>query len=270
MLTFLFWNLNRKPLQASVARLAVAHDVDVMILAEGEVAAPEVVRSLNRLSPKPFYPTFSKFERIRIYVRFPQEFVTTLNDTPEATIRLLRLPARPEILLVAVHLPSQSYMSREGVSTQCTLLSQSVSEVEERVGHSRTILTGDLNLNPFDRGVVETAGLHGVMTRDIAERETRTVRGRTHRFFFNPMWSKLGDGSPGPAGTYYFGRSEPVSYFWNMFDQVLVRPELLRYFSSDDVRILVDDGTEPLVTGRGTPNKTTASDHLPVLFRLNL
>ena len=32
------------------------------------------------------------------------------------------------------------------------------------------------------------------------------------------------------GGTFYYENAEPVCYFWNMYDQVLLRPELLEGF----------------------------------------
>jgi hypothetical protein len=53
-----------------------------------------------------------------------------------------------------------------------------------------------------------------------------------------------------------------------MFDQVLLRPSLMD--SLAELRILDSDGQGPLVTERGRPRSSTASDHLPILFRLDL
>ena len=44
-------------------------------------------------------------------------------------------------------------------------------------------------------------------------------------FFYNPMWGHFGDALDGPPGSYYDARSEAVAYFWNVFDQVLIRTQ---------------------------------------------
>ena len=54
------------------------------------------------------------------------------------------------------------------------------------------------------------------------------------------MWGLLGDGSRGPAGTFFHRHAEQEAYFWNMFDQVLVRPALLDRFDFKDLAILDD------------------------------
>ena len=55
-----------------------------------------------------------------------------------------------------------------------------------------------------------------------------------------------------------------------MLDQVLLRPALLDFFRNEDLKILTTDGVTRFLTDRGLPNATAVSDHLPLLFRLNL
>jgi hypothetical protein len=81
------------------------------------------------------------------------------------------------------------------------------------------------------------------------------------------MWGCFGDRTPGPAGSYYYNDSAPLVYFWNIFDQVLLRPELME--SLKELKILDSDGEQLLVNERGRPNASELSDHLPLLFRLD-
>ncbi|OQY55736.1 MAG: hypothetical protein B6245_19395 [Desulfobacteraceae bacterium 4572_88] len=85
--------------------------------------------------------------------------------------------------------------------------------MEKEIGHSGTVFIGDLNMNPFEEGMVNANGLNGVMARGIAERKTRTVLEERYPFFYNPMWSFLGDASPGPPGTYCYSGSERTAFF---------------------------------------------------------
>ncbi|NKB18146.1 MAG: hypothetical protein HC770_08835 [Pseudanabaena sp. CRU_2_10] len=145
-----------------------------------------------------------------------------------------------------------------------------IRRVEAELGHSRTIVVGDLNLNPFSNGVVSARGLHGVMTQGIARKEDRKIQGRVYPFFYNPMWKHLGDRANSPPGTYHYRKSDHVCYFWNIFDQVLVRPALLDLWDEESLQILTGDGQQSFLTPSGFPNAKSFSDHLPLLFRLNL
>ena len=73
---------------------------------------------------------------------------------------------------------------------------------------------------------------------------------------------------PQPVGTPSAG-SQPGGCGVGL-DQVLVRPELIEYSRSEEVRILTRAGDVSLVSNDGRPNRSEASDHLPVLFELDL
>jgi len=92
------------------------------------------------------------------------------------------------------------------------------------------------------------------------------VQTRPYKFFYNPMWSHFGDRAAA-AGTYYYESAEPLCYFWNIFDQVLLRPELLGGFTHERLRIVTEIAGVSLLTD-GRPDRTLASDHLPVLLQL--
>jgi hypothetical protein len=121
-------------------------------------------------------------------------------------------------------------------------------------------------MNPFEPEVSGVLGLHGVNSAAVAARETREVRGDEFRMFYNPMWGLMGDRSQGPPGTFYRGAADAVNYFWNTYNQVLLRPELAPRLSR--LTVLDTDGLESLLTRNGLPDVTNGSDHLPLLFRL--
>jgi hypothetical protein len=118
------------------------------------------------------------------------------------------------------------------------------------------------------RGLSALADRRTVMRKE--PRRFGKLPGEEFRIFYNPMWSFLGDASSGPPGTYYRGPAGQVSFFWHMFDQVLFRPNLLPRFDSGDLAILTSAGDQSLMTVEEIPDTAVASDHLPLLFRLNL
>lgn len=270
MTTFLFWNLNKSPLEALVSELAEIHQIDVLILAECEIPAHVMLEALNRHPGSNFHLTDSECEKIVIYTRFSGEFIQKKFDSDRLTARRLMLPGSGEILLAAVHAPSKRDWRDQSQSFECVELASTICSIEQEVGHRRTVLVGDFNLNPFEGGIVAANGFNAVMSRNVAARDSRRVQGKDYTFFYNPMWEHFGDATDGPSGTYYYASSEHVEYFWHMFDQVLIRPELLSIFRSDDLKILSSAAETSLLTAKGLPNTSVASDHLPILFRLDL
>lgn len=124
-------------------------------------------------------------------------------------------------------------------------------------------------MNPFETGVVATSGLHAVMTRTIATKKGRVVQKDYYPYFYNPMWNLFGDYTDGPPGTYYYYNSDHLSYFWNMFDQLLIRPNLLPFFRNETLKIVDKVGSKNLLTPTGIPDKKM-SDHLPIIFKLDI
>lgn len=281
MLSVLFWNLmgnqaatwpaRSLALRTHIARIASSFEIDVLLLAESGFEPAEVVDALNDSKSGPFRYPPSNSRRIQLFTRFgASSVVDQFNDSSDGrlTIRRLATPSNGEILLAGLHFQSQMAWKPEEQALQATQTQRDIAATEDVVGHQRTVLVGDLNMNPFDLGVVGAQALNAVMTRDLARNEERTVAGQSYRFFYNPMWCCLGDRTPGPPGIYFYSASRPGNYFWNVFDQVLLRPSLMD--SLTDLRILDGDGQESLLTPRGRPRSADVSDHLPVWFQLNL
>jgi hypothetical protein len=90
------------------------------------------------------------------------------------------------------------------------------------------------------------------------------------------MWSRLGRQIPEPPGTFYSRNvADPFNIFWHHLDQVLIRPELLDNFEDKSLKILTsipDHGGEmiDLIRSTGKHWSVEISDHLPVLFRLDV
>ena len=101
--------------------------------------------------------------------------------------------------------------------------------------------------------MIVAGGLHAVMSRRIARRKTRLVQRQKYKFFYNPMWSHFGDHGDA-CGTFYFEGAEHLCYYWNLFDQVLLRPDLLEGFAPEKVRIPTSIGDYPLLQD-GQPDK---------------
>lgn len=272
MIKFLFWNIGKKPLEASVGKLVREHNIDVVALVECEVSTDDMLGVLNNSEENAFSPGMTELDDVAVFARLEERSFQTAREDPATrlSIRHLTLPSGMDILLAVTHLPSKLHWSDDSQSQLCTQLAGEISGCENKVGHTRTVLVGDLNMNPFESGVVSSLGLHGTMTRRVARRKSRTVLKRQYPFFYNPMWGHFGDGLDGPPGTYYNSRAEHVCYFWNMFDQVLVRPSLLDAFDNSHLKILDSSGDDSLLTARGLPNKQAACDHLPIVFGLEL
>lgn len=197
---------------------------------------------------------------------YPSEYILPIGRYDRAVIVRLTPPIGSHLTLVMVHLASKLYLSDAEQADLAGVLARVIADVEQSAGDSRTVIFGDFNMNPFEDGVVGAMNLHAAMTREIAGRGDRVVRGRKYSFLYNPMWHFFGDLSSGPPGTCYYDQSGPLNYFWNLFDQVLIRPDLIPEFRYDKLAVLTSAGDTSLLSEAGRPRP---SDHLPLLFQID-
>jgi hypothetical protein len=271
-ISFLFWNLKNRPLQHRLVRIVTSENVDVVALAECNVTPAEILAALNSPGIEPAFAepeTFDPSPKLRLFTRLPvARFRPQLNGANGRTVVYrVALTGRLPFLLALAHWPSKVNNDQQDQMLLAAEFVREIRQAEADSGIERTVLVGDLNMNPYEPGMIGAAGLHAVMTRERAGRGERTVDGRTYPFFYNPMWAFFGDRTSGPAGTFHHDTGM-VNPFWNIYDQVLLRPSLMN--SLRELRILESDGQQSLLTRSGVPNVANASDHLPLLFRLEL
>jgi endonuclease/exonuclease/phosphatase (EEP) superfamily protein YafD len=267
-LTFAFWNLNQQNRIDLVCRLVAERQIDVLVLAESDSHRDATLAALRSEVAASFSEPETVTPRLCLFSRRAElDLHEVYGDASgRLTIRVLRF-ADTEFLLVAAHLVSKWNWRDSDQSTEIQELSSWIRSEETRQQHMRTLLCGDLNMNPFDDGVVKAAGLHAMMTKATTRERSRRVQGRDYPFFYNPMWGFFGDRTDGPPGTMYYRDSGHTSFEWNMIDQVLIRPDALPWFS-DDIEIVTRIGDTELSDAIGRPDKETGSDHFPLLFRL--
>jgi len=287
MLTFLFWNVRkekRSPISNSsvaarslrtgrlaqaIAELAVSHQVDVFLFAEMELSSSQILDALqNKTSVRYHEADPDQCTKIRVFTQFSERFCLPIAGAGDvrSTFRAVNLPTCMPFLMIGAHFPDKSHSSEFSRNQYCQEVARNIALAELDVGHQRTVLVGDLNQNPYETGI--TGALRAVMTRGLAIKGRDRNTGKETRFY-NPMWQHFGEAAGTPAGTYYRAGTEE-EHFWNIYDQALIRPALLPHFADKDVRILVSAGSVSLLTKEDVPRMQALSDHLPILFRLNL
>ena len=176
MLTLLFWNVGAESRLAQIADLATKYDVDVILLAEVADEPIDLLLALNKATAAYNYAPGIWNTKIHVFTRFSADFIMPLFETDRLTIRRLNPPGTDEVMLAVVHFPSKYAWTDESQILESTRLADDIRRLEESRGHRNTILVGDLNMNPFETGVVSAAGMHAVMDRNVAQRGAPSSR----------------------------------------------------------------------------------------------
>lgn len=273
-LNFLFWNINRKPLVKEIANIAKLYNIDVILLAECKELKPvELLLALNAESvdyqlPNPIFQN----DRIKVFTKFSSNFIVPVADESEKRVTCFKIkfPIIEKLLVFGVHLPDNRNNQPDSVKSYAGRVARRVKEIEKEQNLKNTIIVGDFNMNPSDAGMVDAESFHAIMDSEIAKKETRIVSQKEYDYFYNPMWSLQGDVGNNVSGSYFYKNAELVNYHWNVFDQVLIRPSLVDNFVKDSLKFIDNDGEKSLLKSNGTPNENKYSDHLPLMFTLNL
>ena len=293
-MNILFWNFRcGKPADvsealAALARLAAIREVDLLVLADTAVGKPRkpldpgrVLEALNAAGnhfEKTEDPSFPDHPGAQLYTQFPSDTLAPFRADGRLDVRRYRWKDREEILLAVIHFFDRRNYDPQDQDNLAAVVNTTLDDAEIEAGHTRTVVFGDFNMNPYDRGMTNFSGFGAMMTRELAVRHTdsKARPGHGPKRFYNPAWTRLGRALPCPPGTHYWGNvSKPSNVFWHLLDQVLVRPGLFPTFQDDTFQIITSmpgiDGEEiPLIANTGMHWKLRYSDHLPILFRLDL
>lgn len=260
---YLFWNTHKNErINSVLCDMIIENNISVVILAEYTADIDTLIDALHScgVSMKQL-PTVG-CERIRI-LGISGLCVEPQLQTDHVSIQVLEM----NTILCCVHLNSQIYS--DNVERREIVIEQIVSDIlnlEKELGTKRTIIVGDFNINPYDKSCVSARYFHGIPVYDESIRESRTVAGKEFHMFYNPMWNFLGDFHE-PYGTYYHSSGDTVNPYWNVYDQVIIRPVLRKYFVDASLKIITETSTVSLLDAKKHPN-SDISDHLPITFEI--
>ena len=282
-MNILFWNIQKKSsFFDTIVDIVNEEEIDILLLTEfpylGLDGNPQDYISLMRSKLQDrihiSYDYFvSTKKRVEVFYKNSVVNLSEMKDMPLISgCKIQRPGGSDKISLVFFHLESKVNYDTDEQSESAEDVREEIESYEKDYQSDRkTIVCGDFNMNPFERGMVKAKGFHAVMDEKTARRKSRKYKNKEYHFFYNPMWGFLGDLGRGEvSGTYYYGKSRHIMYFWNLFDQVLVRPEALRHFDKDSLKIVTKkNGKYNLLSKSGGLSKHY-SDHLPIKYTINL
>lgn len=264
----IFWNIHCNKDQNPVAKLdAVAglvdnRETDLLFLAE---CSEEMLAEIKKTYEEVIVPASSKIKCFKIGQAISCRCIKEIGPTRFVFFHVES--GAIKCTLVVLHLPSKFHADvhrQHGISGKCIL---EINAYEQTVANTDTVLIGDFNMNPFDPGMVVFDGFNSVCSQDIAKKGKRIVDGENYNYFYNPSW-KFFSGMDNETfkktfyGTYYYhGCSGGHEFHWNNFDQVLLRPSMIRQY--DHVFEILHD-----VAGFDLTKKNDISDHYPIFLEL--
>ena len=267
MLKVILWNTNRAPAAALCAGIADEVDANVLVVLDAGESKATYLDALNSDGAGHWHLSDGNCPRVLILTRFPSNFSVVERESQYYSARSIKLPGLPSITMIALHLRSKLHQSDKSQQYEAATLMSTIRDLELQLGHKRTVVFGDFNMDPFEPGMIGTHGFHALASPRTARQGSRIVSGEDYDLFHNPMWGLFGDGVMKAHGTYRYWTAEHVCQEWHLFDQVVVRPDLIDWLPLESILIKRAVGSTQLVSASGIP---CVSDHLPLVFELNI
>lgn len=265
-LNCLFWNTSLGTPDKEIVSLVSSTKANLLALAEYGGDSIGLISELGATGLC-FYriPTIG-CKRIQMLTGFPPTKIVHKREADRYTIKEIAVPGMLRLLVCVAHLPSKLHSNDIDQLHTASFFKHEIELAEAEATHSNTIVFGDFNMNPFDDGMISAAAMNSIPCSLTAQRGFRTIEGRKHSFFYNPMWNLLGDFSGSP-GTYFHTSPGYRSHYWNILDQVVLRPAVAARLSKPSLAVLTKAGKQSLVNKSGRPE---VSDHLPIRFSVDI
>ena len=271
---YLFWNINQKNLVQELIEIVLRNNIDILMAVEAEKL--DIQHFISQLRRKNRF--FEKKEILSkqngiILLANTECMISTYKEEKHFTAYKIHEKNKNRLLIV-VHLTSALHYSEAARDQRAGELSKTFEKLEEACNMEAkkeglspyaTMIVGDFNLHPFSAGIIGAFGFHALMDTHQALKKSRMVDGNKVRFYYNPMWNLIGKKDKA-LGTYYYDTDQDDRlFYWYMFDQILLRPELIDEFDWNEFEIVDHIGNASLIKNHKI-NNTKYSDHLPVKF----
>ncbi len=270
-MNILFWNIGKNNLTAEISRLVENYNPTIFVIAENEIDTTNLLNYINKYS-KGKYKILPKNRR-NTTVLIKEELKYELIPTISRQLLSLQYEYKGlKYIVCAIHMDSKLTKTADDQSNISRNIIQEINKIEFDLSNYNTIIIGDFNMNPFENGMVYPDAFNAVSSKTIALRNQRIVNdtNKKYKYFYNPMWSYLGDLSKYSPGTYYLRENTHRNHFvWNMYDQVLIRPELLDRIDENSIEIINEKVIGIKLSSKMKYETITPSDHLPLFIKFN-
>jgi len=260
---YIFWNTNRKTHIQYISDIVSEYDIDFVILAEfPDNQISYLIKALNLNNKFYLLPNISN-KKIHIITKIiPSKIDYLEEDNNVRFISFLDFDIEKRLNLGMLHFPSKLYTNGNDIFLPIQRTNSMIEDIEKH--NELTILIGDFNMNPFEQGMLSANGFHAFPRKIESNKNKRVIQTIEKKTFYNPMWKYL-IREDNPIGSYYYTNGGAYTLHWHVFDQILLRPQLIPYLNKAE---LIGSFKDVSLIRNNKPDREV-SDHLPLLMKLN-
>lgn len=262
----MFWNLKMKNLNELITKAVEEYEIHLLVLAElNSYFEKELIARLVTYDNRFHEFILVGCDRIKVFTNIGNRNIRRITDSSHFAIIEFKEIIGPSLIFGMVHFESQMYSDEGNFQAEAMKLRGEIELAEEMLKSDKSVVVGDFNMNPFDKGMLSTLGMHAFPTKLEASKKSRKIKQVEHKMFYNPMWKVFSENPDLHYGSYYYSSTKTYMLYWNVLDQVIIRPSLIERFGN--LKILNQINTTSIVSNTSI-KKPNASDHLPLVFTI--
>lgn len=229
----LFWNTNRNEnINEYVANLVRDYNIDVLVLAE-------YVADKNNLQElfEEYGQVLKEGNTIGCNrINFWSSYLDIEPGAQESYYSIQTI--QNEYIVCCIHSITDLHGDRSEERLDIAQrIMYDIRQLEAEIRSEKSIVIGDFNEMPYDKGCLNANGFHGLPVLSEHDKLTRTVNSVEYPQFYNPMWNLFGDFTY-PPGTYYLKQSKLYSPMWYILDQVIISKAVIPFFKKESLKII--------------------------------
>lgn len=255
----LFWNMKNNSNETWVEHLIRERNVDIALFAEYKSTSFNTV--VSNLPGYIQYDGYGGCQKITLLCKKP----LAVKVKREQNRYTLYSCTCEQVLynIIGIHLPASPSSNPNDRKNVIRDIIHDIEEQEKEEKHKNTIVIGDFNCNPFDEEIIQKDSFNAVLFKELIKKQEVVIYNEKRwRRFYNPILTFLSEDTKTYGSLYYSSGIAPL--YWNSFDQVLVRKELIDRVSSLEY-IKQINGKSLLKDVK--PNDSI-SDHLPLIVEI--
>ncbi|MCL2386917.1 MAG: hypothetical protein FWC89_05115 [Defluviitaleaceae bacterium] len=275
-MNILFWNTNipkrgntkADNIDSCLLSLAIENQIDLLILAEYGESMGQLCRIISNQSGTQYIPipNLGGCTKIKGIINGKYN-IDTLHERDR--YQIIKISTVFYDLIVAmIHSDSKRYSRNNRQEEILRQFHTAIVDEQEKHKCKNVLAIGDFNANPFEEACLSAGNLFALPFVDgVIGSPTRCIGYRVYQKFYNPTWKFFGNRTI-PYTTYHYNDSgDMANCYWNIIDQVVIRPSLVKAFDDDKLRIISCTKKHQLLDN-GKPDKKNYSDHLPLFCAL--
>lgn len=263
-MNILYWNIKSCSNIVILKEILLEQDIDHVILSDFKDSPDSLIHEISTLQ----YNYIKSVAADTVHFsRWNKDLCNNIYYDRHMNATKVNTITGPEIIIIGLHLPSKKNKDENDQYDMSVEYAQRIVTLERQFNNKNIIVIGDFNFNPFEKAMVAHKAFHSVMCENIANEQSRVIDDTEKPFFYNPTWMLYGKNSP-LHGTYFYRSAKSVNYFWNLFDQIIMRPSMIPYFQKEKLNIITKTNNYTLLDIDHTV-KIKYSDHLPIICTFN-